>query len=93
MATINNKQITRIYIGSKMVYCVGAIVNYVVDGSTIYQEEIDGGESALSPKSFTPSKPGWTFVGWRSDTAASGNVLTSKIVENDTPFTLYAVFR
>jgi uncharacterized repeat protein (TIGR02543 family) len=93
VATITNKQITKIYIGSKKVYSLGAIVNYVIDGSDIRQEEIDGGESALSPKTFTPSKSGWTFIGWRSDTTANGTVLTSKIVEDDTPFTLYAVFR
>ena len=73
-------------------YSAGSVVTYRVDTETVYQEEVDEGASCLSPKTFTPSKSGWTFVGWRSDGAASGTVLTNKVM-GDTPVTLYAVFR
>ena len=53
---------------------------------------MEEGESCLSPASFTPTKSGWEFVGWRQDTAANGNVL-SGLAMGDTPMTLYAVFR
>lgn len=69
----------------------GTNITYKVDGNT-YTELIQNGASALSPKSFTPSKSGYTFVGWREDATATSSVLTTKIA-NGSPFTLYAVFR
>lgn len=77
---VSNKQITKIYLGTKKIYSLGAIVHYVVDGSNIVSEEREDGANALTPATFTPTKSGWTFVGWREDTTASGTVLTSKTV-------------
>lgn len=80
------------YIGANRVYSVGSTVTYVVDNGVSYTEEVDSGASCLAPKSFTPSKSGWTFVGWRHDKTASGSVL-SNLTMGDNPITLYAIFR
>lgn len=79
-------------IGATRVYSAGNTVTYHVDTGVTYQEEVDEGESCLLPKTFTPSKSEWTFVGWRSDGTPNGNVVSSLAME-DAPITLYAVFR
>lgn len=84
-------KVKKAYLGAAMVYSAGNIVTYHVDAGTTYQEEVDEGESCLQPKTFTPSKSGWTFVGWRADAAASGDVLGSRVM-GDEPVALYAVF-
>ncbi len=89
---VGGQKVKKAYLGNQLVYSAGSVVTYRVDTGTVYQEEVDEGASCLSPKTFTPSKSGWTFVGWRSDGAASGTVLTNKVM-GDTPVTLYAVFR
>ena len=80
------------YIGATRVYSAGSTVTYMVDTNVSYTEEVDSDASCLSPKTFTPSKAGWSFVGWREDRTASASVLGSKIMA-DSPVTLYAVFR
>lgn len=85
-------KIKKAYIGNQRVYSAGNIVTYKVDGNTTYQEEVDSDASCLSPKTFTPTKTGWTFVGWREDSTADGTVLSSKTM-GDEPITLYAVFK
>lgn len=87
-----NVKMKKGYIGGTRVYSAGEIVTYIIDTGITKQEEVDEGSSTLSPKTFTPSKTGWTFIGWRSDKTANGSVLTSKIM-GDSPITLYAVFR
>lgn len=74
------------------VYTAGKMVTYVVDTSTSYQEKVKKGASCLSPTTFTPTKSGWTFLGWRTDKTASSDVLTSKVMEKSA-ITLYAVFK
>ena len=82
------------YIGATRVYSAGNVVTYHVDSGVTYQEEVDDGESCLTPKTFTPAKSGWTFVGWRQDTAApAGGSVESSVPMGDDPITLYAVFR
>lgn len=73
------------------VYSAGKMVTYYVDTDVVYQEKIKKGHSCLSPATFTPTKSGWTFVGWREDAVASGSVLSEKTMERS-PITLYAVF-
>lgn len=73
------------------VFYSGADVTYHVDGAD-YTEFVTYGQSCLAPTSFTPTKDGWTFAGWREDTAANGTVLTSKVMGTD-PISLYAVFK
>lgn len=86
-----SKKVKKAYIGDTKIYSAGNIVTYYVDGTAVHTEEVDSDASCLSPTSFTPTKDGWTFVGWREDTTANGTVLTEKLM-GDTPITLYAVF-
>lgn len=68
----------------RKIYSAGNIVTYYVDSGTYYTEEVDSDASCLSPKTFTPSKDGWSFVGWRKDKTASNYVLGEYGVgEND----------
>lgn len=86
----------RMYIGglkAKKVYCMGErvwsagnIVTYIVDG-TEYKEEVESGNSVLSPTSFTPTKAGYTFSGW--SLTSGGDILTELIMDSE-PITLYA---
>ena len=76
----------------RVIYSSGSICTYHVDTGVSYQEEVDSDASCLTPKTFTPQKTGWSFVGWREDAAANATVLTSKVMKDD-PITLYAVFR
>lgn len=85
-------KITKAYLGSQRVYSAGNTVTYKVDSGVTYQEEVDSGASCLEPLTFTPTKSGWAFMGWRTDATASGSVLTSKVM-GDNPITLYAVFK
>ena len=88
---IGNQAVRKAYLGNQLVYSAGNIVTYHVDAGVRYQEEVGEGESCLSPKTFTPQKAGWAFVGWRTDATASGDVISSLIM-GDSPIELYAVF-
>lgn len=90
--SIGDTQIKKISIGDTLVYSAGDIVTYYVNTSVSYQEERDEGESCLDPKTFTPALSGWTFVGWRQDKEANGNVLQTLLMGDD-PISLYAVFK
>lgn len=84
--------ITKISIGDKLVYTAGNTVTYHVDTGAVYTEDVDADESVLRPTSFSPTKTGWEFVGWRRDSNAEGSVLQTLNMGDD-PITLYAVFR
>ena len=90
--TCNGAKVKKWKHNGVQVYSAGNVVTYNVDSGVSYKEEVDSGASCLSPKTFTPTKSGWTFVGWRVDTTASESVLTSKVMDSD-PITLYAVFK
>lgn len=67
-------------------------VTYHVDENTSYIEVVAVGETVLEPKTFpTPTKEGWTFIGWKGDTTANSNVLTDRALEG-TPIDLYAIY-
>lgn len=70
----------------------GNICTYQVSPGVTYQEEVEEGATCLAPQTFTPALSGWTFIGWRADTAANGTVLGS-LTMGEEPVTLYAVFR
>lgn len=89
---LGGNKVRKVFLGTQQVYSAGNIVTYHVDANAVYQEEIDSEASCLSPKTFIPSKAGWTFMGWRGDSAASANVLKSRVMGEE-PVTLYAVFR
>ena len=90
--TYNGQTVKKWNHNNVLVYSSSIAVTYYVESSTKYTEEVASGDSCLSPKTFTPSKSGYTFIGWREDKAASSSVLTSKVM-GDSPITLYAVFR
>lgn len=88
----NNNKVKRWIHNGVRVFNAGNTVTYYVDTRTVYKEEVDSGASCLSPSTFTPYKSGWTFVGWRADTAANASVLSSKVM-GDVAITLYAVYK
>ena len=70
------------------VWKAGNNVTYYVDSGVYYTVEVENGANILNQ---TPSKDGYTFVGWRRDKLATGTILTNAVMEDD-PVTLYAVF-
>lgn len=74
-----------------LIWSAGSTVTYKVDTGVEYTEEVDSGATCLAPKTFAPTKDDWTFVGWREDSTANGDVLTNKVMDSE-PITLYAVF-
>ena len=66
-------------------------VTYYVDSGNTRTQQFSMGQSVISGLSFTPSKSGYSFVGWREDKTASSSVLSSKTMGTSN-MTLYAVF-
>lgn len=91
-AYYGNKKVLSMWYGSIRVYPNAGEVTYYVDSGVVYTEEIDIDNSCLTPTTFTPTKSGWTFVGWREDSTASSSVLSEKISDGNN-YTLYAVFK
>ncbi len=89
---MGSSKIKKVYLGTEKVYSAGNIVTYNVDSGVSYSEEVDSDATCLSPTTFTPTKSGYTFVGWKENTSADSSVLSSKIM-GDNPITLYAVFK
>lgn len=103
----SNKKIKGVYVGNvplkhgykfieelqevKRIYSASNLVTYHVDSNVQYQEDIDNGETVLSPTSFTPTKEGYIFLGWRENNLPVDSVLTEKLMEDDN-IDLYAVF-
>ena len=86
------QKVKKWYHNDVKVFSSGNICTYYVDTGDLHTEEIDGEESCLTPKTFTPSKTGYIFVGWREDNTASSSVLSEKAMGED-PISLYAVFK
>lgn len=84
-------KIGQIYKGSQLVYQSAFNVTYVVDDGISYTEKVVPNKTILSPTTFTPTKDGWTFAGWRYDTTATSSILTDAVAKGHT--TLYAVFK
>lgn len=87
--------IKKAYVGSELFFSRSQMVTYYVDINETYSEEVDYGESCLSPKTFTPQKSGCVFVGWREDLQVpvyDEDVLETKIM-GENPIFLYAVFK
>lgn len=92
---MGSKKIGQIYKGSTLVYQSAFNITYKVDTSTTYTEKVKPNTTILSPKTFTPTKSGWTFVGWRTNTTASSTVLKSTDANSKATkhTTVYAVFK
>lgn len=80
-----------IYAGTTKVYSAGAPITYISNGKTVCVE-VDEGKDAIGV--VTPeAKEGWSFVGWKKDTAASEENIVSSYIVTDKPCTLNAVYR
>ena len=90
--TYNDQKVKKWNHNGVRIYNAGNTVTYYVDTDVVYTEEVDSEASCLSPKTFTPTKSDWEFVGWRENNTASSEILIDKIM-GDSPITLYAVFR
>lgn len=84
-------RIKKIYWGTQLVFSDAHIVTYYSDSGAFQTKEIDDGADCIR-NAPTVSKSGYTFVGWRSDRAASATVLPSKTCNAD-GIVLYAVFK
>lgn len=88
---IGNKKVKRCHLGSTKIYSAGNVVTYHV-GTQTYLEEVDEELTCLSPTTFTPIHDGWEFLGWRENSDASKDVLSTKVM-GENPIDLYAVFK
>ncbi|MCD7819932.1 MAG: InlB B-repeat-containing protein [Lachnospiraceae bacterium] len=88
---IGSSKVKKMYLGSELVYSAGGVVTYYVDVGITYTEEVESDATCLSPTTFTPTKSGYTFVGWRKDNTASSDVLDEKTMADES-VSLYAVF-
>lgn len=88
----NTQKVTRIYLGENKIYSEGVKVTFQIDTEEAEVIHVDDREDALlsAPAAV---KEDYAFAGWRKDTEANGKVLESCIVEEETDFTLYAVFK
>jgi uncharacterized repeat protein (TIGR02543 family) len=68
-----------------------AKVTYYVDTGVSYMEEVPYKQTVLSPTTFTPTKTGYVFRGWREDNQPVSDVLTDMVAKGKKLF-LYAVF-
>lgn len=87
----SDHKITKLMCEGETLYSSGNIVTYRVDSGIVYSEERDSDEDILTPKTFTPSKDGWIFIGWKEDTEADSSIIEEKVMDSDL-VTLYAVF-
>lgn len=92
MLNFGNKKITKVYLGYVELSSSSssAVVSYYADTNNIVQIPLASGANALTR--YTPTKSGWTFVGWREDASANSSVLTSKTMGSNN-ISLYAVYK
>ena len=92
MLCFSNKKIAKVYLGQVSVSgsSTNPIAIYYIDTDTRQQMSVPTGVDVLNR--ITPTKTGYTFVGWREDTTASSTVLTSKTM-GSSGIALYAVFK
>lgn len=78
------------YCRGDRVWSAGNIVTYICNGVT-YQEEVEEGNTVLSPSTFTPTVEGASFLGWCL--SPDDTTVQSSLVMGDEPITLYAIFK
>ena len=87
---VGDYKVRKGYVGDLLVYTSASEVTYHVDTNNATMIEVDEGESILNP-SITPTKSGYTFIGWRYDTQATNGILGVAKATGE-PIDLYAVF-
>lgn len=85
------KKISYIFSGEARVFVKGYEVTYHIDADRVTKKTFFAGENAvaLAPQAV---KNGYAFVGWRTDSKASEDVLEDYFAYEDTENILYAVF-
>ncbi|MCI9389312.1 MAG: hypothetical protein HFH54_06505 [Lachnospiraceae bacterium] len=86
------KRVTRIFVGEDKVYMAGARVTYRIDTGHALERVVPDGEDAIAAAP-PAALEGYSFVGWRQDSSAEGEVLSEHIISSEGPVTLYAVFK
>lgn len=85
-------EIKFIYLGQHVVYATGINITYQVDtNNAITQVAALSNDIVASAPAV--SKAGYTFVGWKSDTNADGEVLKNYYLNSANAVKLYAVFK
>lgn len=88
----DTQEIKAIYLGQHVIYATGVNVTYQVDtNNAITQTASLSNDAITSAPAVT--KAGYTFVGWKSDTNADGEVLKSYKITSSNTVKLYAVFK
>lgn len=87
---INGLKVKKAYCMGERVWSAGSIVTYICNGVS-YQEEVEDGNTVLSPTTFTPILDGATFLGW--SLSPNNTTVQTSLVMSGKPITLYAVFK
>ena len=87
----NTQQITHIYHGKNTLFFEGADVTYHIDTDNVETRYMSYGTELISVAPVA-EKDGYEFVGWRRDTEAKKEVLTSYNISAEGKNELYAVF-
>ena len=82
-------KVKKAYCMGEKVWSAGNIVTYICNGVS-YQEEVEDGNTVLSPTTFTPTLSGSVFLGW--SLSADSPIVQTSLVMEDNPITLYAVW-
>ena len=88
----DTQEIKAIYLGQHVIYATGVSVTYQVDTNNAITQTASLSNDAITSAP-TVSKAGYTFVGWKSDTNADGEVLKNYKITSSNAVKLYAVFK
>ncbi len=82
-------KVKKIYMGTTQVYSSGNVCNYYVNGSLVFTQEYEEGQSVLSPAYTVPSVSGRVFKGWST---TDGGQPVGSLIMGSSPISLYAKF-
>lgn len=85
-------QIKAVYLGENVIFATGITVSYHIDTDTVIRQTAALSNDMVADAP-TAALDGYTFVGWREDSAPSKNVLSKKILDSEEDVDLYAVFK
>lgn len=82
-------KVKKIYMGTTQVYSSGNVCNYYVNGSLVFTQEYEEGQSVLNPSYTVPSVSGRVFKGWST---TDGGQPVGSLIMGSSPISLYAKF-
>lgn len=85
-------KITRIYKGESRIFSNTVQVTYQSDTGVSTSKTLMDKDDAIAVAPAV-TKEDYTFVGWRADSEAKGDVLSEYVIDQETAVTLYAVFK